>query len=68
MKAMEDNLNPDAPVIMLTANALAGSREQYLSIGFTDYLAKPFRYESIQALLVRYLPAELLQRMPGDND
>ncbi|MCR5425756.1 MAG: response regulator [Lachnospiraceae bacterium] len=68
MKAMEDNLNPNAPVIMLTANALAGSREQYLSIGFTDYLAKPFRYESIQALLVRYLPADLLQQMPGDND
>ncbi len=30
------------PVIAVTADAVAGAKEKYLSEGFTDYLAKPF--------------------------
>ena len=34
------------PVVVLTANALAGEKNKYLNIGFDDYLAKPIdRYE-----------------------
>lgn len=33
--------NFDIPVVCLTANAIEGMREKYLSIGFDDYLAKP---------------------------
>ncbi len=34
------------PVVVLTANALAGEKSKYLNIGFDDYLAKPIdRYE-----------------------
>jgi len=34
-------LNAHTPVIMMTANAMAGAKQEYLSIGFTDYISKP---------------------------
>ena len=43
------------PVVALTANALAGDREQSLAAGMDDHLAKPFRDEELRAVLRRLL-------------
>lgn len=60
IKEMEDCKCADTPCIALTANALAGSREQYLSAGFTDYLSKPINIDELYRVLGEYLPKELL--------
>ena len=38
MRKMKNSPNENTPVIMLTANAVTGVREQFLQVGFTDYL------------------------------
>ncbi len=44
------------PIVALTAHALAGDREQCLTAGMDDYLAKPFTQEQMKTLLARWLP------------
>ncbi|MBR6380371.1 MAG: response regulator [Lachnospiraceae bacterium] len=46
------------PVIALTANAISGAREIYLSEGFTDYLTKPIAIKQLMAMLMKYIPEE----------
>ena len=41
----------DTPVIALTADAIAGSREKYIDEGFIDYIAKPFNRDQIKEKL-----------------
>ncbi len=57
-KEMPDNLCKETPVIVLTANAIAGMKEKYLKLGFTDYLAKPVKGEELEEMLLKYLPKD----------
>ena len=43
------------PVVVLTANAISGMKEKYLSLGFTDYLAKPIDKLELTRVLNEYL-------------
>ena len=61
MKLMKNDTthpNQDTPVIMLTANAIIGAREEYLALGFSDYLSKPIQPNELDEMIVKYLPAE----------
>ena len=55
------NLSPETKVIVLTANAITGAREKYLQYGFDDYLSKPIDIASLESILGRYLPPELIE-------
>lgn len=43
------------PMVVLTANAMSGERENYLSIGFDDYLGKPVELTELDRVLNKYL-------------
>lgn len=46
------------PVIALTANALTGMKEKYISDGFDDYLAKPINKDQLNRVINEYLNTE----------
>ena len=62
MKKQEENSSENAVIIAMTANAISGSREQYIAAGFHDYLSKPLDLERYMAMIKKYLPEELLYR------
>jgi signal transduction histidine kinase/ActR/RegA family two-component response regulator len=43
------------PIVLLTANAVAGVREEMLDTGFDDYLSKPIDVDELKRILVRFL-------------
>lgn len=74
MKA--EHLADDMPVIALTANAISGAREMYLDYGFQDYLSKPIAGDSLENILLDWLPKEVIHpssitdtsKEPENND
>ncbi|MBR2407948.1 MAG: response regulator [Lachnospiraceae bacterium] len=55
LRGETENLNCNTKVIMLTANAIAGSEEQYRKEGFADYLSKPLVAADLEEMLKRHL-------------
>ncbi len=50
------------PVIALTANAIAGVREQFIQSGLSDFLGKPIPVEELNRILLSWLPADRIRR------
>jgi CheY-like chemotaxis protein len=46
------------PIIALTANAIIGMKEMFLSHGFNDYLSKPIEVSKLDNILASWLPRE----------
>ena len=46
------------PVAMMTANALHGVREEYLEMGFTDYISKPVDINELKRVVRLHIPQE----------
>ena len=48
IKKLKENPNFNIPTIALTADAVVGAEEKYITDGFVDYIAKPFSKEQIE--------------------
>lgn len=56
-KMRENGLPISTPVIALTAEALSGSEEKFISAGFSAYLSKPISWHTLEKMLITMLPA-----------
>ena len=55
LKHLKNIIGFNTPVVALTADAISGMKERYISLGFDDYLAKPINKDHLHAVLKKYL-------------
>ncbi|MBQ7065361.1 MAG: response regulator [Lachnospiraceae bacterium] len=48
----------DGKIIVLTADAIKGTREHLIDLGFDEYLGKPINMRQLERLFVQFIPAE----------
>ncbi|MDR1607011.1 MAG: response regulator [Deltaproteobacteria bacterium] len=51
------------PIVAMTANAVAGMREMFLSMGLDDFLTKPIETNMLNAILLRWIPLEKQEKI-----
>jgi CheY-like chemotaxis protein len=49
------------PIIALTANAVQGAKEMFLSSGFDDFISKPIDIQEMYKILKEWLPLEKIE-------
>ena len=52
----EDVYYKNLPIIILTANAVSGAKEMFMSSGFNDFLSKPIDTLKLKAILEKWIP------------
>ena len=58
IRALDGDKYKNLVIIALTANAISGMKEQFLSSGFTDYIAKPIETKKLYDLINKWVPHE----------
>ncbi|MBR3770259.1 MAG: hypothetical protein IKL06_06955, partial [Lachnospiraceae bacterium] len=57
----------ECKIIVLTANAINGMREQLTGIGFDDYLGKPINFTQLESIFRKFIPAEKIVYEPDEK-
>ena len=56
IRELDSPENKNVPVIALTANAVSGMKEMFLSNGFNDFLSKPIDMKKLDEILEKWIP------------
>ena len=64
----KEGLNATTPAVCLTANAIPGAREYYISSGFDDYLTKPVDPNALEGMLRTYIPDEKIEIVETEDE
>lgn len=68
IREMEGDYFKKVPVIALTANAVNGAREMFLSEGFQDLVTKPIEMNTMERVLRKWIPEDLIEhKEKGDR-
>ena len=54
MKTLKDR-GYKVPIVVWTANEMAGQREDFMKVGFDEFLGKPLKKEELELVLIKYL-------------
>lgn len=55
--------NAKVPVIALTATAIKGAREMFISSGFSDFITKPMSGRDLAEMMMKLLPPEKIKEI-----
>lgn len=65
-KMRDDNLiTSSTKVVVATADAVIGAREEYLAEGFDDYISKPIKTDELEEMLFKHIPEDLQEKEPS---
>ena len=56
IRALDSPAHKTVPIIALTANAVSGMKEMFLSNGFNDFLSKPIEMKKLDEILEKWIP------------
>ena len=68
IKYEEENNIPHTPIVALTANAVAGDKEKFLSEGMDDYIPKPFEEHMLDAVLNKYINLKNEKKLESNTE
>ncbi|MCG6190743.1 response regulator [Maribellus maritimus] len=54
----EERINPQIPIIALTANALDNDRDKCYNAGMNEYLSKPFTSDELIGVIDKFFPRQ----------
>jgi CheY-like chemotaxis protein len=67
IRGLTDEKLSTIPVVALTANAVSGMKEMFLSHGFNDYISKPIEINELDRIMYTWVPKDKHQSTNVDT-